>query len=68
MLDLFAVGRFFELFIRVDSPKLALGHDNAQWTSIAMVIVVIAGWTYTSRRHRQIELEPQRNRASHAAR
>ena len=68
VLGLFAIGRFFELFIRVDSPKLALGLNNAQWTSIAMVIVVIAGWTITSRRRRQIDLEPQRNRPSHAAR
>lgn len=37
-------------------------------TSIAIVIVVIAGWTLTSRRRRQIELKPEGNRPSHAAR
>src|SRR5581483_4588375 len=34
VLGLFAVGRFFEFFLRSDSPQLALGLDNAQWTSI----------------------------------
>jgi phosphatidylglycerol:prolipoprotein diacylglycerol transferase len=68
VLGLFAMGRFFELYIRVDSPKLALGLNNAQWTSIAMVILVIAGWTLTSRRRRATELKPQRNPTSHAAR
>ena len=50
VLGLFAVGRFFELFIRVDSDKLALGLNNAQWTSIAILVVVAVGWTYTRRR------------------
>lgn len=49
VLGLFAAGRFFELFIRVDSPKLALGLNNAQWTSIAILAIVIAGWALTRR-------------------
>ena len=49
VLGLFAIGRFFELFIRVDDPKLALGLNNAQWTSIGILAVVVAGWTYTRR-------------------
>ena len=50
VLAAFSVGRFFELFIRVDSPELALGLNNAQWTSIGMLVVVGIGWAYTSRR------------------
>ena len=45
MLGLFALGRFFEWFIRVDSPELALGLNIAKWTISAMVIVVFACWT-----------------------
>jgi phosphatidylglycerol:prolipoprotein diacylglycerol transferase len=52
VLGLFAIGRFFELFIRVADPKLALGLNNAQWTSIAILAVVIAGWAFTSRHGR----------------
>jgi phosphatidylglycerol:prolipoprotein diacylglycerol transferase len=50
VLALFSVGRFFELFIRVDSLKLALGLNNAQWTSIGMLVVVLVGWIVTARR------------------
>lgn len=57
VLGLFAIGRFFELFIRVDDPKLALGLNNAQWTSIGILAVVIAGWTYTAR-HRRASTQP----------
>ena len=49
VLGLFAIGRFFELFIRVDDPKLALGLNNAQWTSVGILAVVVAGWTYARR-------------------
>lgn len=62
VLGLFAVGRFFALFIRVDSPKLALGLNTAQWTSIAILIVVAAGWTFTSRRRRVTSLHGSRPR------
>lgn len=50
VLALFAVGRFFEFFIRSDSPQLALGLSNAQWTSVALLAVIVAGRTFTARR------------------
>lgn len=50
VLGLFAAGRFFEFFLRGDSPQLALGLNNAQWTSLALLIVVIAGRAFTKRR------------------
>jgi len=43
VLGLFAAGRFFEFFLRGDSPQLALGLSNAQWTSVVLLIVVLAG-------------------------
>jgi len=49
VLGLFAGGRFFEFFLRGDSPQLALGLSNAQWTSIALLAVVIAGRSVTRR-------------------
>ena len=42
VVGLFAVGRFFEFFLRSDSPALALGLSNAQWTSLALLAVAIA--------------------------
>jgi phosphatidylglycerol---prolipoprotein diacylglyceryl transferase len=50
---LFAAGRFFEFFVRSDSPELALGLNNAQWTSLALLVVVALGWTITARRTRR---------------
>ena len=50
VLALFAVGRFFEFFVRSDSPQLALGLSNAQWTSIALLVAVVAGRALLSRR------------------
>ena len=50
VLALFSIGRFFELFLRSDSPELALGLDNSQWASIAMLVAVIVGRTITARR------------------
>lgn len=50
VLGLFAAGRFFEFFLRGDSPQLALGLNNAQWTSLVLLIVVIAGRAFTVRR------------------
>lgn len=47
VLGLFALGRFFEFFVRSDSPELALGLDNAQWTSIGLLAVATAGWWLT---------------------
>ena len=72
VLALFAVGRFFELFIRVDSDKLALGLNNAQWTSLVMLVVIAAGWRYTRRRAARSGQSPGHDgvgpRPSHAAR
>jgi prolipoprotein diacylglyceryltransferase len=48
---LFAVGRFLVLFTRSD-PKGALGLANAQWTSIALLAISLAGWSLTARRRR----------------
>jgi phosphatidylglycerol:prolipoprotein diacylglycerol transferase len=50
VLGLFAAGRFLEFFVRSDSPQLALGLDNAQWTSLALLVVITAGWAITTRR------------------
>lgn len=49
VLGLFAAGRFFEFFLRGDSPQLALGLSNAQWTSVVLLVVVIAGRMLTVR-------------------
>jgi len=49
VLGLFAAGRFFEFFLRGDSPQLALGLSNAQWTSLVLLIVVVGGRTFTKR-------------------
>lgn len=49
VLVLFSVGRFFEFFLRNDSPDLALGLDNAQWTSVAIVGAAILGRGVLSR-------------------
>jgi len=50
VLGLFATGRFFEFFLRGDSPQLALGMSNAQWTSLAMLAIVAVGREITRRR------------------
>jgi phosphatidylglycerol:prolipoprotein diacylglycerol transferase len=53
VLGLFAAGRFVEFFVRTDSPDLALGLNNTQWISLAMLVVAIAGWIFTSHRSRR---------------
>ncbi|MCA1598215.1 MAG: prolipoprotein diacylglyceryl transferase [Chloroflexi bacterium] len=50
VLGLFAAGRFFEFFLRGDSPQLALGLNNAQWTSLALLVVVGVGREVIRRR------------------
>jgi phosphatidylglycerol:prolipoprotein diacylglycerol transferase len=50
VLGLFAAGRFFEFFVRSDSPELALGLNNAQWTSVGLLLIVAIGWTLTAHR------------------
>ncbi len=57
VLGLLAFGRFFEFFARSDSPGLALGLDNAQWTSIALLVVVVAGRLSANRRRRSPDVE-----------
>lgn len=52
VLGLFAIGRFFEFFARSDSPGLALGLDNAQWTSLALLIASAVGLAITLSRAR----------------
>jgi phosphatidylglycerol---prolipoprotein diacylglyceryl transferase len=54
VLGLFAFGRFFEFFVRSDSPELALGLNNAQWTSLAMVAVSVVGAVITLRHRRSL--------------
>jgi phosphatidylglycerol:prolipoprotein diacylglycerol transferase len=44
---LFSLGRFFEFFARSDSPELALGLNNAQWTSLGLLLVALVGWWLT---------------------
>jgi phosphatidylglycerol:prolipoprotein diacylglycerol transferase len=56
VLGLFAAGRFFEFFLRGDSPQLALGLSNAQWTSVALLIIVAIGWTLATRRTDRLKL------------
>ena len=46
---LFGVGRFFEFFYRSDSEDAALGLNSAQWTSLAIVVVAVAGWVLSRR-------------------
>ncbi|MCP9490442.1 MAG: prolipoprotein diacylglyceryl transferase [Solirubrobacteraceae bacterium MAG38_C4-C5] len=52
VLALFAVGRFVIFFFRLDSDELALGLNSAQWTSIVLLIVAIAGAAITGQRRR----------------
>jgi phosphatidylglycerol:prolipoprotein diacylglycerol transferase len=47
VLALFAAGRFFEFFVRSDSDELALGLNNAQWTSLGLLVIVMLGWRLT---------------------
>lgn len=47
---LFAGGRFFVFFLRSDSPELALGLNNAQWTSVAILLFAVVGRTVAARR------------------
>jgi len=43
VVGVFAVGRFFVFFLRSDSPELALGLSNAQWTSVGLLLVAVVG-------------------------
>ncbi|HEV2075138.1 MAG TPA: prolipoprotein diacylglyceryl transferase family protein, partial [Thermoleophilaceae bacterium] len=55
VLALFGLGRFFEFFARSDSPELALGLNNAQWSSLALLAVALAGLWLTIRRSARSE-------------
>jgi phosphatidylglycerol---prolipoprotein diacylglyceryl transferase len=50
VIGLFALGRLFEFFLRSDSADLALGLETAQWTSLALLAVAVAGAWLTVRR------------------
>ena len=50
VLALFALGRFFMFFLRDDSPELALGLSNGQWTSVALLALIAIGRTWSARR------------------
>lgn len=45
----YSAGRFLVFFLRSDSPVLALGLDNGQWTSIVLVVVSVGGVLLTRR-------------------
>ena len=62
MLGLFSAGRFFEFFLRGDSPQLALGLSNAQWTSLVLLVLVVAGRAFTKRR---VERRPPQDPVAH---
>lgn len=47
VVGLFSIGRFFAFFARSDSPELALGLSNAQWTSLALLLIAAGGWWLT---------------------
>lgn len=49
VLGLFSLGRFFVFFLREDSPHLAAGLSNGQWTSLVMLAAVLAGRAVTVR-------------------
>jgi phosphatidylglycerol:prolipoprotein diacylglycerol transferase len=50
VIALFAIGRFFEFFLRSDSADLALGLEIAQWMSLVLLVVAAAGAWLTRRR------------------
>ena len=49
VIGLLAAGRFIEFFVRSDSQTLALGLETAQWTSIVLIGVAVAGAWLTMR-------------------
>lgn len=50
VLALFSAGRFFQFFLRSDSPDLALRLNNAQWTSLGMLAATALAWVVWRRR------------------
>ena len=61
VIALFAVGRFFEFFVRSDSADLALGLEIAQWTSLLLLAVAAGGAWLTVGRHHENQ-RPRRAR------
>jgi phosphatidylglycerol---prolipoprotein diacylglyceryl transferase len=59
VIALFAVGRFFEFFVRSDSADLALGLEIAQWTSLLM-LAVAAGGAWATLGHGATRAHPRR--------
>lgn len=49
VLALYAVGRFFEFFYRLDSPEVALGLSGAQWTSLGLFAAAALGMLWAAR-------------------
>lgn len=50
VLGLFAIGRFFEFFLRSDSVETTLGLSSAQWTSVVLFAVAAVGAALALRR------------------
>ena len=70
VVGLFGIGRFLEFFYRSDSDDVALGLSSAQWTSLGLVVVAIAGWAVTTRRERDTsrdDTHPARPPRAHSA-
>jgi phosphatidylglycerol:prolipoprotein diacylglycerol transferase len=44
VVGLYGAGRFAMFFYRADSEPLALGLNEAQWASLALVAVAVGGW------------------------
>ena len=51
VIALFGLGRFVEFFARSDSDTVALGLTSAQWTSLGILLIGIAGLIYARRRN-----------------
>ena len=47
VIGLYGAGRFVEFFARDDSENVALGVNGAQWTSLALLVVGLAGAAVT---------------------
>ena len=47
VMALLAVGRFLEFFLRSDSETIGFGLVTAQWTSLALLAVALAGAAFT---------------------
>jgi phosphatidylglycerol---prolipoprotein diacylglyceryl transferase len=67
VIALFAVGRFFEFFLRSDSADLAIGLEIAQWTSLGLLAIAgVGSWLTLGPRRNQ--RPPSQRRAAPTAR